>query len=52
MNIDGSSLAAVKHKYVSPSTELLFIATEQSILIFSNEHTGEEELFTMPYHEI
>lgn len=45
MNTNGSIIDPVKQEYVSPCAKIYFIASEQSILVYSNEHTEEEDLF-------
>ena len=45
MNKNGSCQNATKQEYVAPLLEQVLITSEQAILILSNEHTEEEELF-------
>ena len=45
MNTNSGSSEEVKLEYVSPKLTVVTLRTEQGILTYSNEHTGEEELF-------
>ena len=45
MNNNGGCQTAAKQEYVAPLSEQVLIISEQGILGFSNELTGEEELF-------
>jgi hypothetical protein len=45
MNKNGGCQNAAKQEYVAPLSEQVLFTSEQSILSFSNEQTGEEELF-------
>lgn len=45
MNKNGGCQHATKLDYVAPLSEQVLITSEQSILSFSNEQTGEEDLF-------
>ena len=45
MSNSSGSKDLVAQEYATPIAEIISFNNEQSILTFSNEHTGEEELF-------